>query len=79
MKNKEIDFPQFRMLSNGKSFYKIIDDRNFKEIQIIGTRKLKFEIHAAQFPEILRIQDMLATKNNLFIAIDENKWLEIKD
>jgi len=79
MKNKNVDFPQYRMLSNGKSFYKIIDDRNFKEIQIIGTRKLKFEIHAAQFPEMLRIQDMLATKNNLFIAIDENKWLEIKD
>jgi hypothetical protein len=78
MKNKDICFPQFRMLSNGKSLYKIINDRYFEEIQIIGTKKLKFEIHAIQYPEMLKIQDMLSNENNLFLEIDELKWLEFQ-
>ncbi len=76
MKNKDIVFPQFRMLSNGKSFYMITDDRNFTEIQIIGSRKLKFEIHAVQYPEILKIQDLLLNEDNVFVEISEQKWLE---
>jgi hypothetical protein len=78
MKNKDICYPQFRMLSNGKSFYKIINDRYFEEIQIIGTKRIRFEIHATQYPEMLKIQDMLSKENNSFLEIDEPKWLEFQ-
>lgn len=60
MKDKFTDFPQYRKLSNGKTFYKIIDDRTFEEIQLMGSRSMKYTTVANQYPEMLRIKDMLA-------------------
>lgn len=54
------EFPQFRKLSNLKSFYCIEDDRTFIEMQLIGKQIFKIKIHASQYPEILKIKDMLA-------------------
>ena len=59
MQDKGRDFPQYRKLSNEKVFYKIIDDRHFDEIQRLGSKILQYSFHAVQYPEILRIQDML--------------------
>jgi hypothetical protein len=78
MSLKETYFPQYRMLANGKSIYKILDDRNFIEIQIIGSKKKKFEIKAEQYPEILKIQDILNDQEDIYIKIDEKKWLEFQ-
>ncbi len=78
MSLKENYFPQYRILANGKSIYKILDERNFIEIQIIGSKKIKFEIKAEQYPEILKIQDILNDKVEIYIEIDENKWLEFQ-
>ena len=36
MLDKGTDFPQYRKLSNDKVFYRIVDERHFDEIQIIG-------------------------------------------
>jgi hypothetical protein len=59
MSNKGRDFPQYRKLFNEKAFYKIIDDRHFDEIQLMGSRKMSYSFTAEKYPEILRIQDML--------------------
>lgn len=59
MSNKVTDFPQYRKLSNEKVFYRIRDDRNFDEIQLIGNRASWFSMEAKQYPEILKIQDLL--------------------
>jgi len=59
MSHKVTDFPQFRKLSNEKVFYRIRDDRNFDEIQLIGMRAMWFSMEAKQYPEILKIQDLL--------------------
>jgi hypothetical protein len=55
-----------------------LDDRNFIEIQIIGSKKKKFEIKAEQYPEILKIQDILNDQEDIYIKIDEKKWLEFQ-
>ena len=55
-------FPQYRKLSNDKSFYKIISDNTFEEIQLVGTSTITTTIKATKYPEIIRIQDMLACK-----------------
>jgi hypothetical protein len=65
------------MLSNEKSFYKIIDDRNFEEIQIVGSKKYYFKFHATQYPEMLKIQDMLAKIDGNYIEIEEKIWIKI--
>ncbi|MDX2360410.1 MAG: hypothetical protein QNK23_06365 [Crocinitomicaceae bacterium] len=59
MLDKVTDFPQYRKLSNNKVYYRIRNDRNFDEIQIIGSKAQLFTIEAQQYPEILRIQDLL--------------------
>ncbi len=72
--NKDNLFPQFRKLSNEKAFYKILDERNFEEIQLIGSKKILHKTVAEQYPEILRIQDMLNCLNGLFIVFSEKEW-----
>lgn len=57
--DKNTDFPQYRKLSNNRTFYKIMDERNFWEIQLMGSKKVIHEIKATQYPEMLRIKDML--------------------
>lgn len=74
MNDKVTDFPQYRMLSNRKTFYKIIDDRNFEEIQLMGSRVLHYKIKAEQYPEILKIQDMLNGFEGLYIEIEAEIW-----
>lgn len=54
-----MDFPQYRKLSNEKAFYRIVDERNFDEIQRIGSHVKFYHFHAQQYPEILLINDML--------------------
>lgn len=54
-----MNFPQFRKLSNNKAYYKIIDDRNFIEYQVIGTKIMKYNFKVDKYPEILRIKEML--------------------
>jgi hypothetical protein len=51
-------FPIYRKLPNEKVYYKLIDDRNFEEITLMGTKAFKFNMMATQYPEILKIQDM---------------------
>jgi len=55
-------YPQFRRLSNNKSFYKILSENSFEEIQLVGSSVNRMTINATKYPEMIRIQDMLACK-----------------
>ena len=77
MKNKDTFFPQYRKLGNGLTFYKITDDRTFEEIQVVGSRKNKYKTEAKQYPEILRIQDMLNCMEDTYFDSHEQEWLEV--
>lgn len=66
---------QYRKLANLKNYYKIIDSRNFEEIQLIGDKIKHFKFHATQYPEILRIMDMLDT-SSLYVVATEEEWEE---
>ena len=66
------DFPQYRKLTNEKSFYKIVDDRHFIEKQLIGKQVFIIEIEAKQYPEILRIQDMINCVEGFLLSVEED-------
>jgi hypothetical protein len=66
-----LDFPQYRKLANEKSHYEIRDDRHFTEKQIIGKQVFTIEIEAKQYPEILRIQDMLNCAEGFLLSTKE--------
>lgn len=53
------EFPQYRKLNNDKSFYRIEDENHFTEIQLIGKMAFQLEIQAIQYPEKLKIKEML--------------------
>lgn len=74
MLDKDTDFPQYRKLSNDKVFYKIVNNREFHEIQIIGTFAQLHKIEAKQYPEILKIQDMLNYSLEGFVASTEEEY-----
>ena len=52
-------YPQYRKLSNNKSFYKILSEHSFEEIQLVGSSAITTNTNATTYPEILRIKDML--------------------
>lgn len=60
MSNKGTDFPQYRMLSNRKVYYQILSNDEFIEVSFLGERKMTFRVLAKQYPEKLRIMQMLA-------------------
>ncbi len=87
MNDKVTAFPQYRKLSNNKVYYQIINERCFHEIQIIGETAQHYKTEAKQYPEILRINDLielsfvgfeLSTEDE-FNQILTNYNLEIRD
>jgi|TARA_R110000737_G_scaffold164321_1_gene191785 hypothetical protein len=76
MVNKSIDFPQYRKLSNGMRFYKIISSDSFEELQLVGEIVYHFTIKAEQYPEKLRIMDMLNLTEGYLLAT-EPEWAKL--
>lgn len=74
MENKNTDFPQYRLLSNGKTCYKITNERVFEEIQRVGSKHLYFRMEATQYPEMVRIQEMLHGNQTLYQVVNELVW-----
>lgn len=79
MFDKGTDFPQYRKLSNDKVFYCILDDRHFTEIQLIGSKAQLRHVTAEQYPEILKIQDMLNYSIEGYVASSEEEFKGLKE
>jgi hypothetical protein len=67
-------FPQYRKLLNEKSFYEILSDKEFIEIQLIGSRSVVHKVVANQYPEMLRIMDMLAAEEP-YVFSNQNEFM----
>ncbi len=70
-----MDFPQYRRYSTRSSYFKIIDERNFIELQFVGKKVFVHQIKATQYPEMLRIKDMLDL-NLAGIELEEKDFIE---
>jgi hypothetical protein len=77
MSDKVTDFPQYRKLSNDKVFFRINNNRQFDEIQIIGTKARLHTVDAVQYPEILRVQDLLTYEIEGFITSNEKEFNDL--
>lgn len=71
MMDKNTHFPQYRKLSNGKTFYKILDQRTFEEIVLLGQKRMYFKTVAEKYPEMLRVKDMLELEVPFLMATEE--------
>lgn len=68
------DYPIYRKLSNKRSFYKILSDREFEEIQMIGTKNKRYKHEAKQYPEMLYIQDLVRFAHGGILESCEEEW-----
>jgi hypothetical protein len=68
-------FPQYRKYNNNKSFFKIISESEFIEVQLIGSKKIIHEIIASAYPEKLLIREMLQNAEGRWIVIEENEFI----
>ena len=66
-----MDFPQYRKLSNGLAYYKILDEKSFEELQIVGNKVVKHFVKAQKYPEMLKIKDLLSDKNRYLNSTDK--------
>ncbi len=67
---KEILFPQYRRIKGFDRFYKITSNETFVEAYLQKNALQFSEIKAEQYPEKLRIMDMLSCENP-FIKMSE--------
>ncbi len=72
MKDKNREFPAYRKLPGAIRLYKIDSEKVFHEKQRMGNQILTYETIANQYPEMLRIQDMLDF--NGFEISSETEW-----
>ncbi len=72
-----MDFPQYRKYKNIETYFKIISEKEFEEISSLGSNYVKHSIVAKQYPELLRIQDMLNCEENIWEIIEENEYFKI--
>lgn len=68
-----MDFPQYRKLSNDRSYYRINSNDHFDEIQKLGDKVFLHSIKAEKYPEKLRIMEMLDCIEG-FIRTTEEEW-----
>ena len=73
----KIKYPIYRKLSNNRSFYKVVDSKNFEEIQIIGTKRIHQLIEAKQYPEFLFVLDLTEINHEGIIESSESEWLSV--
>jgi len=78
MKSEDINFPVYRKYKNNKSYFKILDARNFEELQIVGAKVFLNKIKAISFPEINFIHDLLFNFLEMAEEISEGEFEEIK-
>ena len=64
-----MDFPQYRKYSNGRSYFKVVSEKEFEELQFIGDSLVWHRVVAKQYPEMRTIKDML--------ELHEGRWEEI--
>jgi hypothetical protein len=74
-----MDFPQYRKRFDSKSFYKIINERTFEEVQLIGDKVFKHNIKADKYFEIIQVQDMLKTEGGMYFVSTELEYYKYQE
>ncbi len=72
-------YPAFRKYKNSNTYFKIISQNRFEEITFIGDKAFVYVIEAKQYPEFLRIQDMLDNVGDAWEEITEQDYIKQKN
>lgn len=78
LKDEDINFPTYRKYKNNKRFYKIINKKEFEEIQVVGTKTIVNHFVATQLPEFNLINDLISCYEENAVVISEEDYKAIK-
>ncbi|MFZ1693401.1 MAG: hypothetical protein WAT74_09410 [Flavobacteriales bacterium] len=67
-------FPAYRRMVGGAHYYRINGPADFVELQRVGSRVLRHAVTRAQYPEQLRIAEMIACTDGRFEPIAAEEW-----
>lgn len=71
-------FPLYRKYTNNATYFEILSDNEFEEIQKVGAKFLLHRIKAIQYPEKLRIQDMINCQDGIWAEISKSEYQKTK-
>jgi hypothetical protein len=75
---EDIEFPIYRKYKNGKNYFKILNEAEFEELQLVGASVFYKKTTARQFPERLFIRDLLLAYNDMAVASSEEEFEKIR-
>lgn len=67
-------FPLYRKYSHNKTFFKVISNEEFEEVQIQGNGIKKYRFIARILPDRNYIQDLIANKDRNWIEIEAEEY-----
>jgi hypothetical protein len=75
---EDIKFPVFRKYKNNRHYYQIMNNKEFEEIQVIGSRKTINRLLASQLPEFNLIHDLIHNYSAFAEVISEDEYQRVK-
>ncbi len=74
-----IQYPQYRKYLNNKSFFKIISDKEWEEIQVVGSKHVLKNFSVKIMPDRNFLQDMTFDYKENWEEIEEGEYETIKN
>lgn len=71
-----MNFPVYRKYINNKSYFKVLDFKEFEEIQVLGKNYWVHTFKAKILPDHHLIKDLVEMKGERWIEITETEYLE---
>jgi hypothetical protein len=69
-----MDFPQYRKRFDSKSYYKILNERTFEEVQLIGDKVFNHKINADKYFEIIQIEEMIKAEGEMYLVLNDTEY-----
>jgi hypothetical protein len=67
-------WPQYRRMADGRHYYRVEGPDRFTELQRVGSRWLSHTVVATMYPELVRIQEMLAGGEGVYEVVEQADW-----
>jgi hypothetical protein len=67
-------FPVYRRMVGSAHYYRIDAPDAFTELQRIGKRLVRHEVAAAQYPERVRIREMMDCAEGRYAPMEAREW-----
>ncbi len=71
-----MEFPQYRKYKKIKTYFRINSEKSFDELTLMGQKYLLHSVEAIQYPEMIRVQDMLKNENEMWEIISAKEFEE---